>query len=572
MITNEEIINIQRSVNIVDIIGEYVTLQKKGRNFVGICPFHDDHSPSMSVSEEKQIYTCFVCHNSGNVFRFLMNYENISFIEAVKHIASKSGIKLSNNIKINNDKHHEYYECLDLAVKYYQNNLKTEEGKKALDYLHNRGISDETIDEFQIGYASNDNSLINVLEKKGYNDNILVDVGLCNASNQAYLIIKNRITFPIFNANGYAVAFSSRVFNGEVDNKYINTRETIIFKKSEVLFNYHKASKEARKSKSIILVEGQMDAIRIYSSGIKNVCATMGTALTKEHIKLLSKLNVKVILCMDNDEAGKTANIKNGELLQENHIETNVITLSGSKDPDEYILKNGVDKFIDAINNSVPFFDYHINTLKNNVNLEKVEDISKYINTVMLELNKVNDEVLTNLTINKLSQEYGVDKKVLYNKVLNNNKNIISLEKKSSKTLKKHEKLASLMLYYMMNDVRYIKAYEKEVKGIPIQKYDIIASDLLAFYLKNNYINIADFISCSLNSSNYRDVLDIIDSNIGIDLNDEEFIGIINKVNSWVYSEKINDLKTKLIDVTDINEKIKITDEIADLKKRMCDL
>lgn len=571
MLSNETIIEIQRSVNIVDVIGEYLSLQKKGNNYLAVCPFHDDHSPSMSISEEKQIYNCFVCHNSGNVFRFIMNYENVSFIEAVKIVAEKSGIKIDANIKNHEVANHEYYECMDFATKYYQNNLKTEEGREALEYLIKRGITEDIIEEFQIGYAPNDNALVSILEQKGFNDEILVGTGLCNVETNIYTIFRNRITFPIHNSNGKPVSFSARIYKDENSSKYINTKETKIFKKGLILFNYSRAIIEAKKKKEIILVEGQMDAIRIFASGIKNVVATMGTALTKEHIKLLSKLNVTVILSLDSDKAGEDATLKNGELLKNANIEVKVLRLSDAKDPDEYILKYGITKYIDAINHAIPYFDYRINILKSKIDTKKTEDVSKYINSVINELNKVNDEILTDLTINKLSEEFKIDKNILYNKIINV-KNTVKIDKKSPKKLKNDEKIASLMVYYMMNDVRYIKAYENDIKSIPLEKYDLIASDLLAFYLKYNYINIADFISFSLNSDNYKDVLEVIDTNVDVCLSDEEFIGIMNKIKSWIYSSKIEQLKIKLANEVDINKKVKITDEIAKLKKRMCDL
>ena len=204
-ISNEEINSIQKQANIVDIISSYINLEKKGSNYFGICPFHDDHNPSMSVSEEKGIFTCFVCHKTGNVFNFVQDFENISFIEAVKVVADKIGVSLSEGIHVVS-KYDKHYEAMNLAIKFYQNNLRSKDGIEAKKYLQNRALSEEVIDEFEIGLAPNNDALSNLLLNKGFDENVLLDVGLINHGNKIYDIFKNRITFPIHNATGLPFA------------------------------------------------------------------------------------------------------------------------------------------------------------------------------------------------------------------------------------------------------------------------------------------------------------------------------------------------------------------------------
>lgn len=570
VLSNEEINEIQNQANIVDIIGSYISLEKKGNNYFGICPFHDDHNPSMSVNEEKKIFTCFVCHKSGNVFNFVQDFENISFIEAVKVVAEKIGVTLSKGIQVTS-KYDKHYEAMSLAIKFYQNHLRSKEGLVAKKYLQERNISEEIIDEFEIGLAPNNDSLSTLLINKGTDENILLDTGLSNISNKLYDVFKNRITFPIHNASGKHVGLSARIYQQSDDAKYVNTKETVIFKKGEILFNYHRAINEAKKCKKLIIVEGQMDAIRVYSSGIKNVVATMGTALTKDHLKLLKKLNVKIILCMDNDQAGELATIKNGEKLNEADIETYVLRISGAKDPDEYLTKNSKDEFQDAIDNAVTFFDFKLNYLKKNKNFDKVDDVSSYINSILDELSKCKDEVLVDLTINKLVSEYGIDKNVLLNKVIKVDKTEKNVSKISiKKKQKREEKLYSLICFYMMNDVKYIKLFEQELACLPNEEYNTLAIDLLAFYIKYNYISIADFITYEVESEVYELALSVIDDNIQGVLTDEEYVDVIEKIKDISNNERISKLKEKLKITSDINEKLKITDEIANLKKRMC--
>ncbi|MCH5166449.1 MAG: DNA primase [Erysipelotrichales bacterium] len=570
-LANEEINRIQQAANIVEIIGSYVNLEKQGKNYFCICPFHDDHNPSMSVSEEKGLYTCFVCHKTGNVFSFVRDFENVSFIEAVKIVASKVGIEFETGYKETN-KYDKHYEAIELALKFYQNNLKSEDGKKAREYLKRRGITDEIIEEFNIGFAPNSyDTITKLLINKGFDEELLISTGLAARNNTVYDLFRNRITFPIHNPQGKPVGFSSRIYEDVNEAKYINTKETAIFKKGKILFNYHRAQNEARRLKYLLVVEGQMDAIRVYSSGIKNVVATMGTALTEDHIKLLKKLNVKIVLCMDNDEAGEKATIQNGEALSQAGVDLAVLRISDAKDPDEYILKHSKDEFVDAINNAVTYFDFKLNYFKKDKNLNKVEDVSKYINQIVKELNKSNDEVLIDLTVNELSSQYGIDKNVLLNQIIKvEAPKITKIEQKKEKKLSKNQRLASILLYYMMNDTKYIKLYEQELGYIPDDNYGEIANDILAFFLKYNYINIADFITYEISKEYYENVLDIIDTNIKVELNDAEYVGIINKIKIWIDENKINELKEKVKSISDINEQLKIADEIAKIKKRMC--
>lgn len=568
-ISNEEIKNIQNSANIAEIISSYISLEKKGKNYFGVCPFHDDHNPSMSVNVEKGIFTCFVCHKTGTVFTFVQDYLNIPFLEAVKVVADKIGITLSAGYKTIS-KYDKHYEALDLAIKFYQNNLRSSEGTEAREYLNKRGINDEIIDEFNIGFApKNYDTIVKLLTSKGFDENTLLETGLINRNNTLYDIFRDRITFPIHNARGNPVGFSARIYKNIDEAKYVNTKETVIFKKGEILFNYHRAQNEARRLKYLVVVEGQMDAIRLYASGIKNVVATMGTALTSYHADLLKKTNVKIILCMDNDAAGEMATLKNGEILESVGCDLSVLRITDAKDPDEYILKHSKEEFIDALDHATTFFDFKMKLLKKDKNLNKVDDVSKYINQVIKELNKSSDEVLIDLTVNKLVEEFNIDKNVLLNKIIKaESPKAVKIEATPKKKISKNHRLASTLLYYMMNDVKYIKLYEQELSYIPEKKYMDIANDILAFYLKYNYINIADFITNEIESDYYNNVLDIIDSNIDTELIDNEYVGIINKIKIWIDDNKIEELKIKLQNVTDINEKLSITDEIARLKKK----
>ena len=567
-ISDEEFNLIRNKVNIVDIIGSYINLNKKGKNYFGICPFHEDHNPSLSVSEEKQIFTCFVCGATGNVFSFVKDYENISFFEAVNKVAESCGIKLNNKISFTK-KYNEEYEIYNLAVKYYKNNLKSKDGLKAKEYLKSRSIDENIINDFDIGVSFNDNNLSKLLISKKYNEKKLMDIGLCAKSKEIFDIFRNRIMFPIHNSNGDPIGFSARIYNGENDSKYVNTRETYIFKKGETLFNYHRAIQESKKMKYIILCEGQMDAIRVYSSGIKNVVATMGTALTKDHVHLIKKLNVKVILNMDSDKAGINAALINGDILKNAGIDVSVIKLEGAKDPDEYILKFGVDTYKDAIAHAINLFDFKINHLKNNKNLNNADELSNYINSVINELNKSDDDILKNITINKLSEEYKIDKNLLLNKIIPKEKKATIEIPKITKKEKQNIRAVEEILYYMMNSVKYAKLFTRKLNYIPDDKYFDIEKDIQAYIIINNTINLADFITYEINKGKENIIKEIISNhNDDVDMTEEEFCNYLIIINKWMSENKIKDLKLEMKKVTDINRKKEIMNMITNIKKR----
>ena len=571
-IPKEEINRIQSQANIIDIISNYISLEKKGSNYFGVCPFHGDKGPSLSVNENMKFWKCFGCNKSGTVFDFVREIEHVSFPEAVKIVADKIGTKIDgvSNVTYRYTKH---LEALDFAMKFYQLNIQSKEGHDAKEYLLKRGLTEEIINEFEIGYAlSKPDNLSKILLSKGYDENILLETGLSNIGNSLYDLFRDRITFPIHNADGRCVGFSARIYKDIDEAKYINTKETPVFKKGNILFNYHRASREVQNYNYILVVEGQMDAIRIYSSGIKSVVATMGTALTQKHVALLKRLGVDVILAFDNDNAGLKATITNGDILANEGVNVKVLRIKDAKDPDEYILKNGIEGYKNAIEHSVNYFDFKLSNLKEDKDLNKIEDLNKYINQVIKELNKSNDPILRELTINDISTKYNIDKQVLLNKLddikesKKEVKEVITLKEKKEK-LDNVAKTYRSFIYYLLNDIKYIQLYNQELGYLPDKKYDEIAQEIVAFYLKFNYINMADFVANSY-EADYQDELDaIVSDNLDSKLLDNDFIGYIKKIKDMDINSRIKYLKEKMKNETDINEQSKIMDEIIKLKK-----
>ncbi len=572
-IEQEEINRIRNSASIVDIISSYVPLTQKGKNYFGVCPFHDDHSPSMSVSEEKQIYKCFSCGATGNVFTFVESFLNISFAEAVSLVANKIGLSLSVKIEKKEDtKFKDEYALMDFAQKFYQNNLNTEAGQKAIDYLKKRDLFADTITNFNIGLALDQNSLYTILSKKGYSDKMLEDVGLINqGENGLKDVFQNRIMFPIHNLEGKVVGFTARCYLSELTPKYLNTKETFLFKKGNILFNYHRALDAVRISKELIVVEGNMDAIRMYSNGFKNVVALMGTAMTKEQIEIFKKLRCKIILMLDNDEAGETATLHLGELLEENHIAFLVVRLSGEKDPDSYIIKNGVEKMQEALKGAISFIDFKLNYFKKNKNLNDATDLAEYIKVVIDSLKSSNDIILKEVTLQKLSKDYNISYAILKEQLgLNEAKETskkVKIISKEPENKNSYDKICSKILYYMMNDLEYIKLYQTKLGIFPTKEYRAIANEIVYYYEKNKSINLADFISFAENNTLKEEIMAIIKNEKDLVLTENGLLELLDILKKKAKKEEINKLKQQIKEEYDINKKIVLLEKITELKK-----
>lgn len=575
MIHDNEIENIRSSANIVDVISSYIPLTQKGKNYFGVCPFHEDHSPSMSVSESKQIYKCFSCGAAGNVFTFVSDYENVSFIEAVKIVAEKCGLTFkgikTKNIKVEANKLE--YEIMDLALKFYQNNLNTKEGLLAKNYLNERSLKEDAIKSFDLGLAlETNNTLANLLISKGYDINTLINLGLVNKKDEFINdIFKSRIMFPIHNLDGKCVGFTGRIYTTSDQAKYMNSKESVIFKKGSILFNYHRAKNEIKRKKEVIIVEGNMDAIRMYTNGIKNVIALMGTSLTDEQVSIIKNLRAKVILMFDNDSAGEAATYNNGNILEGSGITPYVVRLSGEKDPDEYIIKNGVEAILDNIKSPVSFLDFKLKYLKRNKDLTKTDDLVNYIKELIGSIKDIEDDLTKEIVLKKTSEEYEVPYELLkreLEKVTDPKKAISKKEVITSKViLSKYDKAAMNILYYMMNDSKYILRFERELGFFSKKKYRDIANEIIYYYEFNKTIDLAAFISFASTREISDDVKEIIKDAKEIDLEMNAFMESIYSLEKEENNLKIKELKEKIKTEFDENKKIKFAQELIKLKK-----
>ncbi len=358
MATQLEIEKVIESTDMVDLVSPYVKLSKQGKNYKGLCPFHDEKTPSFVVSQEKHLAHCFGCGKGGDPIHFLMDIKQISFNEALAELAKKNGIAL--NIQIANQKpnYSKYYEMLELATRFYKRNLSsTKSGKIALNYLYQRGLDDETIQQFDIGLApTQKDALYQVLKEANYLELDMIDLGLVAADESSYHdIFTRRIMFPIKDEQGHTIGFSARIFDDPDPNqpKYINTKETFLYHKGAILYHLDAAKNEILRKKRVILHEGQMDVIASTRSGLKESICTMGTALTVEQAKVLKKYADHAIICYDGDKAGIAASKKAISTFQKAGMQTHLVLLPNGMDPDEFVLKNGSDEYLD-------YFESHI--------------------------------------------------------------------------------------------------------------------------------------------------------------------------------------------------------------------
>ncbi len=561
---------IRNSIDIVDVISSYVKLTPRGKNYFGVCPFHDDHSPSMSVSPERQIYTCFSCGATGNVFKFIQDFENITFMEAVKKCADKAGIIVDIGNVSKKNKYQDLYDIYDLSFKFYQNNINTEKGKGARTYLHNRDLDDSVIKEFGIGLSLDDSTMLTkLLKSKKYDDKLLIRSGLVNDNGfDLYDVYRNRIMFPLYDLNGKVVGFNGRIYNGENDSKYINSKETDIFKKRELLYNYHRAREEVRKTHSIIIMEGPMDVIRSYTVGVKNCVAALGTAFGKEQAMLVRRLSDNVILCFDGDAAGLKATKSAIEELSKLGISPKIVRLENNSDPDEYIIKNGGQAFINKINNAMNVMEFRKSELKSEYDLNKTEDMANYINKMISEIDKIDDDILKEVSISKLSEETNIDINLIKSRLTKKEISKKEIPKKIKKT-DKYVKSERNLIYYMLQSPDVIKMYQKKITHMPTDIYRHLAFQINQFYKDNGYMDVADLITyLDDDTDSIKAVGEITSLDMPNNINFDEIDDYLNNIKEYNEKNQVKIYKDKIKSEIDYSKKLELAKKALEIKLR----
>lgn len=392
---SEDVINdIRNSASIVEVIGHYIPLVKKGKGYTALCPFHDDHDPSLSISEDKQIYKCFVCGNGGNVFSFVQNFKKISFPESVVEVSKIIGKPIEVEFEPKKvDKNQKYYDLLNSMIAYSSYLLTGSKlGEEAMKYLENRGLEKEVIDYFNIGLNPGDNRIYKYLRDQKFKDEDMISTNIARMLDNGMAdVFYNRIIFPIHDAYGNPIAFTGRDYLNTSDSKYINSNENIIYTKGNNLYNYHRAKEVTRKAQFLIVCEGVMDVIAYHRAGKDNVVATLGTACTPKQIDLFKSLTSHIVLSYDGDKAGQAANIKIGEQLLSCGFKVSVINNNTELDPDEIIKQYGKNALRDLSNSFISYIDYAIKYYKEHYNLENYNDRKDMTIKISSLIEKIND-------------------------------------------------------------------------------------------------------------------------------------------------------------------------------------
>lgn len=418
---SDEIIEEVRQTNdIVDIISQYMHLKRSGRNYFGLCPFHNEKSPSFSVSPDKQIFHCFGCGVGGNVFTFLTKIEGINFIEAVQMLAERSNLQLP-TIENKGDIAKEelkakVYKVNEFTANYYHNNLYKSEAKIAQEYIKKRKLTNETLKSYKIGYSGKFDELYQALKKEGFQENEILESGLVNKNENGKYIdrYRNRLMFPICDVRGRVIAFGGRVLD-DSKPKYINSPENIVYSKGRHLFGLNVAKRG--DTKKILIVEGYMDVISLHQRGITNVVAALGTALTQQQGWLLRKNTEQIILSFDSDEAGLTAKIRALDVMQNMGCDIRILQMEGAKDPDEYIIKYGNIRFQNLIEKAISVIEFKVKILKKDLNLNNTSDKIKFLNEIAKLISKIDNTIEKEIYIEKIAKTYDISKEAIYAEV-----------------------------------------------------------------------------------------------------------------------------------------------------------
>ena len=584
---SEEILEKIKSQNdIVDVISERVRLRKAGRNFTGLCPFHNEKTPSFSVSQEKQIYKCFGCGEAGNVISFVMKDKNLPFVEAVKYLANRANIPLEmhNGEKSKSAKKKDLLYRVNVeAAKFFFSNLMNNQNAK--EYFLNRGIKEETIKKFGLGFANDSwNSLMFYLRKKGINDVLLEEAGLISVNKEKgrkYDRFRNRVMFPVFDYQGKVIGFGGRVLD-DSKPKYLNSPETLVFQKGTNLYGLNFALKHNMSERYFVIVEGYMDLISLHQYGITNVVASLGTALTINQARLLKRYADKVIISYDADMAGQMATLRGLEILRTAGFDVRVLNIPQGKDPDEYVRSNGKEAFLKLINSAEPLIDYRMRKAEEGIDFKNSQSLILYAKRIMEVISDL-DPMEKDVYIKKASENTGIKEQTLYDilksKMKDNRENDFRNNKEEERSKLYVEpgflKAERAILKIMLENKEYLQYIEERISEndfILLEHKEIFTVIMLA--KGENINNIDSFIESKLNNTkSIGELVKIREENIffaddvKVQIND-----FINEIHSYKLKQRIDQLRKEQKELENqgkIEESIKLAIELASVTKKL---
>lgn len=560
---SDELLEEIRSQNdIVDVISQYVVLKRSGRNYFGLCPFHNEKSPSFSVSPDKQIFHCFGCGVGGNVFHFISKVENVNFVESVQILAERAGINLPALGSYEDEKvaklKAKVYDVNQFAAEFYHQNLYKPTSKPGQEYIKKRKLDNNTLKSFMIGFSGEFDELYKALRKQGFEDEEILASGLVNKSREGMYIdrYRHRIMFPIQDVRNRVIAFGGRVLD-DSKPKYINSPENIVYSKGRNLFGLNVAKKNNPGiMKRLLIVEGYMDAISLFQRGITNVVASLGTALTDAQGRLLRKSTEQVILGYDADGAGQAAIIRGMEILRSMGCDIRVLQISGAKDPDEFVIKYGPDRFRKCMDDAISVVEYKVKNLKKDLNLENTSDKIKFLNAIAKILSEVDNSMEREVYVEKISKSYDISKEAIYAEI---NKRLYSNNSANTKVLEARP-----------NIVR--PKQEEKIDEFSARREQMLIY-LLINYPKESFTRIKNVVSLEdIKSEKNKNIISILYTKLTTNENVENILNwfedneVINYITGILaYDFELTDIEKGIEDIENVYKKnalVKRRDEI----------
>lgn len=584
-LSQEKIDEIRQSVDIVDVMGQYLELHKKGKNYMAICPFHDDNHPSLSISQSRQIYKCFVCGNGGNVFTFIQEYLKVPFVEAVMKVAEfghvdMSGYSLEKRVVKVDEALAPLYDMHAFALKLYMYYLYTQSGKQALDYLRHRGFDDNLIKMFGIGYAPEKSILHERFQKEGYTEVAQVKSGLVLENERHYDRFHDRVMFPLYDEFGKVVGFSGRVYKVQDKNsKYMNSPESDIFIKGKTLYNYHRAKEAVRQAGFVYINEGFMDVIAMHRAHHDNCIALMGTALTKDHLRMLKRMTRTIHLCLDGDMAGQAAAMKSSDLLTSQGFEVKIVLLPDGRDPDEILSTEGIEGLDAVLKDTLSPIDFMMAFECSRLDLRNYEDRKTLLVKACENIAKIEDRIDRGHYIAKLSSLTDFPKEIIEEQLLNSSailehreqfsQNRIETIQDQRPILDKYTLAEKNLLFYMLNDRQVSDIYEAKAGFMHNDTYRALAAYIRDYYRTHKTMDVANLIDKigSSHSALVNALTDIAECSLPLPYQKEVIDDYIARITENTKNIREQELQQQFKDVLAPSAKAEILQKLIDLKK-----
>lgn len=548
-ISDTKIEEIKDAVDIVDLIGSYVSLVKRGRNYVGLCPFHNEKTPSFSVNPDGHYFKCFGCGKSGDAITFLQEYEGLDFNEAIKELAEKAHIDLGEaEFQKKQADYSVYYDINREAALYFMDNIKLDEA--AISYLKNRNINVNSVLEFGIGFALDSwDGLLNHLTKKGFSINDIEAANLIQKSEKRgtyYDLFRKRLIFPILDLKSRVVGFSGRIV-GDGEPKYYNSRDSVIFKKGNLLFGLNLVQKKSDRSR-IMLVEGNIDVVKLHQMGINYVVAALGTAFTDRQATLLKRYGKEVYLCLDGDFAGQKATVRDIEILRNIGVVPKIVVIPDNMDPDEYVDKFGKDKFDALLQDAVSAFDFTVSFYKQDLDINRRDDFIEFIRRVSGLIKTIPSKVEQSIYVEDISKKYNIDKNLLMEELSKNNEVFVAnaYDVKSYTIPKASNKFIKILISYIITDKVFAVEAEKlnVLDYINNQSYADLIERIFKEYEKKEKIDVDEFTKSLINENEFGE--NLVKSMLSHVEIKEPTINYFNDVVDGIKREYISDKKDVL--------------------------